>query len=61
LYKISNSYNLKISIDKTKAVAFMGEQPIRPKLVLENKVTGEVKAKVVPVHYALKVYGGVDV
>jgi hypothetical protein len=40
LYKITNSYNLKIPIEKTKVTAFMEKQIIRPKLILENLIFG---------------------
>jgi hypothetical protein len=41
LHKITNSYNLEISIENTKVMAFSGKQPMRKKLVLENQVIGQ--------------------
>jgi hypothetical protein len=43
LYKITNSCNLEISTENTKLMAFMGKQPMRSKLLLENQIIGQVR------------------
>jgi hypothetical protein len=40
--QITNSYNLKVSIEETKVKVFMGKKTITSKLVLENKVIKQV-------------------
>jgi hypothetical protein len=43
LHKVTNSYNLEISIENTKVMAFTVKQPMRSKLLLENQVIGQVR------------------
>jgi hypothetical protein len=46
LYKISmtcKEYNLKISAVKTKVMAFKGNEHLRAKIMIDNKVTERIK------------------
>jgi hypothetical protein len=38
LNKLINKYWMKISTEKTKTVAFCGPEPIRSKIVIDNKI-----------------------
>jgi hypothetical protein len=42
LNNICKSYNLKMSINKTKTMAFKGKYPIRTKIVIEDKTLEQV-------------------
>lgn len=42
LNEICKEYNFKISIDKTKIMAFTGKHPTRSKIVIDNKVLEQV-------------------
>jgi hypothetical protein len=42
LYKVTNTYSLNTSIEKTKVMVFMGKHPIRQKFVLESQVIEQV-------------------
>ena len=35
-------YGLNISVQKTKSMAFKGRDPVRTKIVIDNKVIGQV-------------------
>jgi len=42
LNKIITEYGLTISVQKTKSVAFKGRDPVRIKIVIDNKITEQV-------------------
>lgn len=42
LDRIASSFNMKISSNKTKAMAFIGSQPVRVKLVIENRIIEQI-------------------
>lgn len=42
LYKIKSTYNLKIYIEETKVIIFVGKPPVKSKFVLENQVVEQV-------------------
>jgi hypothetical protein len=42
LKNICKSYNLKISINKTKTMAFKGKYPVRTKIIIEDKTLKQV-------------------
>jgi hypothetical protein len=42
LHNISKEYNFKISIQKTKVMAFKGKFPIRTKIVIDNNILEQV-------------------
>jgi hypothetical protein len=43
LNNIHKSYNLKISINKTKTAAFKGKYPVGTKIITEDKTLEQVK------------------
>jgi hypothetical protein len=40
--KLINKYGMKISTEKTKTMAFCGPEPIRNKIVIDNKIKQQV-------------------
>jgi hypothetical protein len=44
LANIANGFNMRISITKTKTMAFQGKNHIRCKIVVENKTTEQVSS-----------------
>jgi len=42
LNQIMTEYGLNISVQKTKSMAFKGRDPVRTKIVIDNKVIGQV-------------------
>ena len=43
LNQIITEYGLTISVQKTKWIAFKGRDPVRPKIVIDNKIIEKVK------------------
>jgi hypothetical protein len=43
LNKITLNYNLEISINKSKVMAFKGKYPVRSKIMINNKIIKQVK------------------
>ena len=43
LNQITSEYGLTISVQKTKSVAFKGRDPVRTKIVIDNKIIVQVK------------------
>ena len=44
LNQVNSKYNMKISINKTKVLAFRGKEPIRCKIAIENKPVEQVSS-----------------
>ena len=44
LNQIKNEYGLTISVQKTKSMAFKGRDPVRTKLVIDNKIIEQVNS-----------------
>lgn len=42
LHKVTRKYNFTISISKTKVIAFNESEPVRSKIVIEDKVVEQV-------------------
>jgi hypothetical protein len=44
LNKTTLNYNLEISVNKTKVMAFEGKYPVRYKIMINNKIIEQVKS-----------------
>jgi hypothetical protein len=44
LHRLITEYGLKISVQKTKSMAFEGRDPVRTKIVIDNKTIEQVKS-----------------
>jgi uncharacterized protein (DUF1330 family) len=44
LHKLITEYGLTISVRKTKSMAFKGRDPVRTKIVIDNKSIEQVKS-----------------
>ena len=44
LNQIITEYGLTISVQKTKSMAFQGRDPVRTKIVIDNKIIGQVNS-----------------
>jgi phage major head subunit gpT-like protein len=57
LNNILKDFEMKISCSKSKTTAFLGQQPVRNKIVIENKILEQVNAfnYLVSITYHMKV------
>jgi hypothetical protein len=44
LHRLVTEYGLTISVQKTKSMAFKGRDPVRTKIVIDNKIIEQVKS-----------------